>query len=73
MNLWPLGYKNHIKICCPSMELHQYVHENNLEEVRASLPLHKRFEERADLTKLEIANEINMPIEDITFIGLHNR
>ena len=55
------------------MELHQYVHEHYLQEVRASLPLQKRFIEKADETKTTIANKLNIPIEDVTFVGLHDR
>ena len=73
INLWPEGYKKEIKICCPSMELHQYVHDNYLDEVKASLPIHKKFLEKADEAKAEIAAKINLPIEDVTFIGLHDR
>ena len=73
ISLWPKGYKQHETKCCPSMELHQYVHDNALEEVTASLPIQHRFRKEAELTKLEIASEVKTPIEDITFIGLHNR
>ena len=73
INLWPEGYKKEIKICCPSMELHQYVHDNYLDEVKASLPIHKKFLEKADEAKANIAAKINLPIEDVTFIGLHDR
>ena len=73
INLWPEGYKKEIKICCPSMELHQYVHDNYLDEVKASLPIHKKFLEKADEAKANIAAKINLPMEDVTFIGLHDR
>ena len=73
INLWPEGYKKEIKICCPSMELHQYVHDNYLDEVKSSLPIHKKFLEKADEAKAKIAAKINLPIEDVTFIGLHDR
>ena len=46
VNLWPLGYKNEVKICCPSLELTEYVNKHCLEEVRASLRLQKRFERK---------------------------
>ena len=55
------------------MELHQYVHDNYLDEVKSSLPIHKKFLEKADEAKAEIAAKINLPIEDVTFIGLHDR
>ena len=73
INLWPEGYKKEIKICCPSMELHQYVHDNYLDEVKASLPIKKKFLEKANEAKTNIAAKINLPIEDVTFIGLHDR
>ena len=73
INLWPEGYKKEIKICCPSMELHQYVHDNYLDEVKASLPIKKKFLEKANEAKANIAAKINLPIEDVTFIGLHDR
>ena len=73
INLWPEGYKKEIKICCPSMELHQYVHDNYLDEVKASLPIKKKFLEKANEAKANIATKINLPIEDVTFIGLHDR
>ena len=73
INLWPEGYKKEIKICCPSMELHQYVHDNYLDEVKASLPIKKQFLEKANEAKANIAAKINLPIEDVTFIGLHDR
>ena len=55
------------------MELHQYVHDNYLDEVKSSLPIHKKFLEKADEAKAKIAAKINLPIEDVTFIGLHDR
>ena len=73
MNLWPRGYKHEIKICCPSLELHQYVNDHYLEEVRASLPLQKRFQGKVDEIKAEIANGLNLEIDDVTFVGLHDR
>ena len=73
LNVWPWGYKQHETICCPTMELQEYVQDNYLEETRASLPLYKRFQIRADAKKLEIASQMKVPIEDVTFVGVHNR
>ena len=55
------------------MELHEYVNKHYIEEVRASLPLQKRFEGKVGDIKAEIAKELNLQIEDVTFIGLHDR
>ena len=73
INLWPEGYKKEIKICCPSMELHQYVHDNYLDEVKASMPIKKKFLDKANEAKANIAAKIDLPIDDVTFIGLHDR
>ena len=55
------------------MELHQYVHDNYLDEVKSSLPIKKKFLDKADEAKTNIAAKLKLPIEDITFIGLHDR
>ena len=55
------------------MELQEYVQDNYLEETRASLPLYKKFQIGADAKKLEIASQMKVPIEDVTFVGVHNR
>ena len=73
MNLWPVGYKNEVKVCCPSMELHQYVHDHYLKEVVATMPIRKDFLKKADETKTNIAKQLDMDIEDITFVGIHDR
>lgn len=73
IRLWPNGYKKEVKVCCPSAELFGYVYEHYLDEVKASLPLHKAFLEMADKAKADIAAQIGLKIKDITFVGLHDR
>ena len=73
VNLWPLGYKNEVKICCPSMELHQYVHDHYLKEVIASMPIRGDLLKKAEETKNKIAKQLKKDIDDLTFIGIHDR
>ena len=55
------------------MELHQYVHDHYLKQVIASMPIRKDFVDKADETKARIAKELKMDIDDITFVGIHDR
>ena len=55
------------------MELHQYVHDHYLKQVIASMPIRKDFLGKADATKAGIAKQLKMDIEDITFVGIHDR
>ena len=73
IHIWPDGYKKEVEECCPSAELFQYVYDNYLDEVKAALPVRKIFLEMANKTRTDIAAKVELPIEDITFIGLHDR
>ena len=73
IHLWPDGYKKEVEECCPSAELFQYVYDNYLDEVKAALPLRKSFLEMANKARSDIAVQIELPVQDITFIGLHDR
>ena len=55
------------------MELHQYVHDHYLKEVIASMPIRSDLLKKAEETKYKIAKQLKKDIEDITFIGIHDR
>ena len=52
---------------------YEYVNKHYLEEVRASLPLQKRFQAKVGDMKAQIAKALNLKVEDVTFVGLHDR
>ena len=55
------------------MELHQYVHDHYLKEVVASMPIRQDFVKKAEETKSNIAKSLKLDIDDITFVGIHDR
>ena len=55
------------------MELHQYVHDHYLKEVIASMPIRSDLLRKAEETKDKIAKQLKKDIDDLTFIGIHDR
>ena len=64
---------SHIKKCCPAEDLMGYVLRNHFDEIRSSLRLKEEFTSYAKSTKARIAINMRLPIEEITFVGVHNR
>ena len=51
----------------------RYVSKNYLEGVRSALQFQEKFIEHVTKVKYNISQKLNAPLEDITFIGVHNR
>ena len=73
LDLWPWGYKVDQKTCCPAMELIEYVEKEYLEDFKKELDFRKDLETHSSSVKQQIAEEHNIPIGHITFVGIHNR
>ena len=50
-----------------------YVTKNNLQGVKDSLKFQSKYIDHAMEIKKNVSIEMKMPLEDITFIGVHNR
>ena len=50
-----------------------YVLRNHFDEIRSSIRLKEEFTSYAKSTKSRIAINMRLPIEEITFVGVHNR
>jgi hypothetical protein len=61
------------KECCPADELMKYVSQNNLAEVKKALKFQPKFVQHTIQVKENIAKVYNSTIDQITFIGVHNR
>ena len=59
--------------CCPAAELMQYLIENYSSETRKLLRFHRKFTEEAEKTIRSVAKTIGRPVDDVTFVGIHNR
>ena len=59
--------------CCPAAELMQYLIENYSSETRKLLRFHRKFTEEAEKTIRNVAETIGRPVDDVTFVGIHNR
>ena len=51
----------------------KYVNDNNMKEVREMLQFQPKFQNHAKYIQENIAQQLNVTIEEITFIGVHNR
>ena len=73
ISLWPFGYKENSPVCCPADELMSYVNEHNLPQVREMLQFQPKFQNHAKYIQENVAQQLNSSIDEITFIGVHNR
>ena len=71
--LWPWGYKENSPVCCPADELMRYVHDHNMHQVRQSLQFQRKFQNHAEYVQENVAQKLNASINEITFVGVHNR
>ena len=71
--LWPWGYQENSPVCCPADELMRYVHDHNMLEVRQSLQFQSKFQTHAKYVQENVAGQLNATLEEITFVGVHNR
>ena len=60
-------------MCCPADELMTYVSKHNMAEVRNALQFKEPYLDHVALVKKNISETLKTPLEDITFIGIHNR
>ena len=51
----------------------KYVSKHNLQGVKDSLKFQSKYVDHAQEIKKNVSIEMKMPLEDITFIGVHNR
>ncbi len=51
----------------------KFVNENWFTEMKQALKMKPKFVKHAENIKNEIAAKYDSPLEDITFIGIHNR
>ena len=63
----------HLKRCCPAEDLIGYVLKNHFDLIRSSLPFREELVSWAKATMAKIAFNKNLPVEKITFVGVHNR
>ena len=68
-----IDFQHDSPVCCPADELMRYVSKNYLEGVRSALQFQEKFIEHVTKVKYNISQKLNTPLEDITFIGVHNR
>ena len=59
--------------CCPAAELMQYLVDNYSAETRKLLKFHRKFVDAAESTIRSVAEKIGRPVDEITFVGIHNR
>lgn len=65
--------QNDAKKCCPTQELYEFVRSQNLEEIKSSLVFKPEFQSYVSEKKEKASKRIGIPVEEITFVGIHNR
>ena len=60
-------------ICCPADELMSIVTKNYLAELKSVLKFQPKFNEHTQKVKNEVAQSLNSTLDQITFVGIHNR
>lgn len=64
---------SHIKKCCPAEDLMGYVLRNHFDTIRSSLVIKEEFISWAKSAKVRVASAMQLPVDKITFVGVHNR
>ena len=73
VNLWPKGYQVKMETCCSAMELIKHVEDNYLTDLRQELEFKRGLKTAAKEKMEQVAESMNLPLESITFVGIHDR